>query len=267
MFDPPDSVDLSRPNAARIYDYALGGDHNFAVDREFADRMWSEPGYSTAGYKLNRSFLRRAVRFMVSQGIEQFLDLGSGIPTVGNVHEIAQAAGPQVHVVYVDNEPVAVAHARQLLADNDNAIMIDADLRDPDAVLHHPDTRRMLDFDRPLGVLFVACLHFVPDDAATIVARYRNAMNAGGYLALSHFTLDGHTTGDAAKAVQWYQQTTTPVVPRTAAELHAILAGAELVHPGLVWTPLWRPDGADPALENVADSGAYAAVGHVSGHR
>jgi hypothetical protein len=134
-------------------------------------------------------------------------------------------------------------------------------------VLNLPETRRMLDFDRPLGLLLMACLHFVPEDPADIVARYRDAMGAGGYIALSHFTLDGSPSGDAAKAVQWYQQTTTPVVPRTAAELHAILTGVELVDPGLVWTPQWRPDGGDPPLTNVADAGAYAAVGRVTGRR
>lgn len=262
MPDLPASVDVDRPNAARIYDYALGGYHNFAIDREFADRMWAATGYGPMPFRLNRSFLRRAVRFMLDQGITQFLDLGSGIPTAGNVHEIAQAAHPHARVVYVDNEPVAVAHARHLLTGTDNAAIVHADLRDVDAVLGAPDTCRLLDFTRPVGLLMVAILHFVPDadDPAAIVRRYREALSGGGFLALSHFTADGEQHADVEQSKTLYQQTTTPVVTRTAADLTAIIGGAELVSPGLVWTPQWRPDGGDPVLDHVADSAIYAAV-------
>jgi hypothetical protein len=260
----PPSVDVTTPNAARMYDYMLGGSSNFAIDRETADTMLTQAGNTTAPARLNRSFLRRAVRFMADQGIDQFLDLGSGIPTVGNVHEIAQAANPAARVVYVDNEPVAVAHARQLLADNDGAVIVDADLRDPVAVLGHPETQRMLDFDRPLGVLLVAVFHFIADDdePADIVASYRAAAAAGGWLALSHFTADSRALG-ARRGVDVYRRTSTPVVARSRSEVDALLHGMDLVDPGLVWIPRWRPDGGDPPLARDEDSVIYAAVGRI----
>jgi hypothetical protein len=263
QFGPP-SVDVNSPNAARMYDYMLGGSSNFAVDREAADRMLEQAGNTTAPARLNRSFLRRAVRFMVDQGIDQFLDLGSGIPTVGNVHEIAQAQNPDAKVVYVDNEPVAVAHARHILADNPNAVIVDADLRDPAVVLEHPDTRRMLDFDRPLGVLMVAVFHFIPDSdrPLDIVTTYQRAARAGGYFALSHFTSDVRAdNGRRGAAV--YQKTSTPVVARSHAEVGALLGGVELVEPGIVWVPEWRPDGGDPELEQPELSVIYAGVGTI----
>lgn len=260
----PSSEVLNSPNAARIYDYALGGHHNFAVDREFAERMWADTGYSPLIYRLNRSFLRRAVRFMLARGVDQFLDLGSGIPTVGNVHEIAHGSAPEAHVVYVDNEPVAAAHARRLLSNTRNATVVEADLRDVDSVLAHGETSGLLNLTRPVGLLMVAVLHFLPDgdDPAGIVARYRRALAAGGgYLALSHVTADGRQRGDARGGVEWYRQTTTPLLTRDAEEVRAILAGLELVEPGLVWTPLWRPDEGDHVPDMIEDSGVYAAVG------
>src|SRR5437879_6199523 len=156
-------VDVTRPNAARMYDYMLGGSTNFAADREAAEQMMAAGGATTAPARMNRAFLRRAVRFMVEKGIEQFLDLGSGIPTAGNVHEIAQAANPDAHIVYVDNEPIAVHHATELLAGNDNAAMIRADLRNVQSVLVHPDTRRLIDVTKPVGLLMVAIFHFIQD--------------------------------------------------------------------------------------------------------
>ncbi|HEX3779429.1 MAG TPA: SAM-dependent methyltransferase [Pseudonocardiaceae bacterium] len=261
--DLADHADATRPNAARMYDYMLGGSANFAADREAADRMMAAGGSSTAPARLNRSFLRRAVRFMIEQGVDQFLDLGSGIPTAGNVHEIAQAVDPTAQVVYVDNEPVAVHHARRLLAGNDRAVMIDADLREVDAVLGHPDTRRLIDFSRPVGLLMVAIFHFVPDtDRPTdIVARYLRALTGGGYLAMSHFTDNG--LGKARQAATLYRSTSTPVLTRSREQFAMLLSGTTLVEPGLVWTSEWRPDGGDPALATPADSRIYAAVGQV----
>ena len=269
MDDLPDGVDLTRPNAARIYDYALGGAQNFAVDREFADRMWRETGFSPVPYRLNRSFLRRAVRFMTERGIDQFLDLGSGIPTVGNVHEIAQRANPASRVVYVDNEPVAYAHATRLLAGSDNVTMLQADLRDVDTVLNHPDTARLLDFTRPVGLLTVAIMHFIPDadDPAGILRRYRCALRGGGFHALSHGTADGEPTFDGNRTVRMYQQTNTPGVLRTADQVRELLADTELVEPGLTWTAQWRPDESDPELARPEDAGLYAAVAEVPPQR
>ncbi|HJP74341.1 MAG TPA: SAM-dependent methyltransferase [Pseudonocardiaceae bacterium] len=252
-----------RPNAARMYDYMLGGSTNFAVDREAADQMLAVGGATTAPARLNRAFLGRAVRFMTEQGIDQFLDLGSGIPSVGNVHEIAQTANPEARVVYVDNEPVAVHHARELLAGNDRAVMINADLRDVPGVVGNAETRRLLDFGRPVGLLMVAIFHFIPDDdrPAEIVSGYLRALIGGGYLAISHFSDNGLV--QAREAATLYRRTTTPVVARTRAEIGALLAGTELVEPGLVWTPEWRPDGGEPTLESPSDARIYAAVGEI----
>lgn len=252
-----------RPNAARMYDYMLGGSTNFAVDREAADQMLAVGGATTAPARRNRAFLGRAVRFMTEQGIDQFLDLGSGIPSVGNVHEIAQSANPEARVVYVDNEPVAVHHARELLAGNDRAVMINADLRDVTGVVGNAETRRLLDFGRPIGLLMVAIFHFIPDDdrPAEIVSGYLRALTGGGYLAISHFSDNGLVR--AREAATLYRRTTTPVVARTRAEIVALLAGTELVEPGLVWTPEWRPDEGDPALESPSDARIYAAVGEI----
>src|SRR5262245_6223814 len=150
----PDDVDISRPSVARVYDYALGGAHNLACDRAVFQQLLSiHPRVREMAWT-NRAFLRRVVLYMMDRGIRQFLDLGSGIPTVGNVHEIAQRADPSCRVVYVDSDPIAVAHSELMLADNDQAAMIGADMRDPELILRHHTTRRLLDFDEPLGALF-----------------------------------------------------------------------------------------------------------------
>ena len=260
----PASVEIDKPNAARIYDYMLGGSHNFEVDRKFAEDMMAETNSTPRSYRMNRSFLRRAVRFMLDNGVDQFLDLGSGIPTVGNVHEIAQAINPDVRVVYVDNEPVAVSHSRRMLADNPNAIIIDADLRDSRLVLGHPHTQRMLDFTRPIGLLMVAIFHFIPDrdHPADIVANYRKALHGGGFLAMSHFTGDDQAVTLAANGSKWYQQTANPLVMRSKSEFEALLTGVELVPPGVTWVQQWRPDNDDdPVLAIPSESAIYAAVG------
>ncbi len=263
--DLPSSIEIDKPNAARIYDYMLGGSHNFEVDRKFADDMMAATNLTPRSYRMNRSFLRRAVRFMVERGVDQFLDLGSGIPTVGNVHEIGQAANESVRVVYVDNEPVAVSHSRRMLADNPNATIVDADLRDPQAVLDDPETRRLLDFSRPIGLLMVAIFHFIPDGdrPVEIVRRYREALQGGGYLALSHFTGDEQAKVNAHHGIEWYKQTANPLIMRGKAEVAAMLEGVDLVDPGLVWVQRWRPDNSEPELVNVSESAIYGAVGRL----
>jgi hypothetical protein len=243
-----------------MYDYMLGGSQNFAVDRDAVDAMLASAGSTMAPARLNRSFLRRAVQHMAADGIDQFLDLGSGIPTVGNVHEIAQAVNPGSRVVYVDVEPVAVAHARHLLSGNDNATIVHADLRNIDEVLDHAETRRLIDFRRPVGLLLVSILHFIPDadDPAAIVAAYRAATTAGGYLALSHFSINDNEL--ARRGAAHYDRTATPVVGRTRDEIMVYLAGLDLIPPGLVWTSQWRPDGADPIPRSPSDARIYGAV-------
>jgi trans-aconitate methyltransferase len=260
--DPTRSVlDTSRANPARIYDYLLGGAHNFEVDRRAGDQMLPTARQTA---RVNRGFLRRAVRFLAEQGIDQFLDQGSGIPTVGNVHEIARQTNPSARVVYVDNEPVAVAYAQQLLAEDPQTEMVDADVRDPDAVWRSEAARRLLDPDRPIAVLLAAVLHFVPDadDPAGIVAGYLDRTAPGSCLALSHYTADAWQADqqqDASKAGENYQRnTSTPVVPRTRAELAALVAGLELVPPGITWAQDWRPAAAEEPPATVDD--IYALV-------
>ncbi|SHF09368.1 SAM-dependent methyltransferase [Streptoalloteichus hindustanus] len=248
--DAAGRVDKERPSAARMYDYYLGGTHNFAADRAAAERAIAAMPATVAGARANRAFLRRAVQFLAAAGVRQFLDLGSGIPTVGNVHEVAQRVDPEARTVYVDVDPVAVAHSDGLLADNPYATAVRGDLRDVDAILGHPEVRRLLDFGQPIGLLMVAVLHFVPrsDDAAGIVARYRDALAPGSHLALSHMSLTGQPPEVLERFQAVYANARFPVVLRSRAELLDLFAGFELVPPGLVSVAEWRPD-AEPCAE------------------
>jgi hypothetical protein len=241
----PDGVDTDTPSAARMYDYLLGGAHNFAADREAARRVLGIRPDSALLAQANRSFMRRAVRFMVDQGIDQFLDLGSGVPTVGNVHEIAQRYHPDARVVYVDVDPIAVMHARHLLAGDPHTIVLEQDIRKPDAILDDRQVRTLLDLDRPVGVLAVAVLHFLPDseDPAGVLERLREAVADGSYLAISHGTADGHPE-IVERVRQVYQSTANPVVARSRAEVEALFGGWRPVDPGLAWVSEWRPEDA-----------------------
>ncbi len=255
----PQHIDLDRPNAARIYDYFLGGACNFEHDREFADQFLRIMPEAELAARRNRAFLRRAVRFCVEQGIRQFLDIGSGIPTVGNVHEIAQAMDPSCRVLYVDNEAVAVAHSELMLEDNENAAILQADLCDPDTVLGSQSAKRLLDFDEPLALLMVAVLHFIPADPQTAIARYLSAIAPGSYYVLSHGTNDGFDEAPV-EANQSYERTSTPGLARTKAEILELMAGTDLVDPGIVSTPQWRPDSPDDVDDHPERSLVYAAV-------
>ncbi|GLZ51136.1 hypothetical protein Acsp07_07530 [Actinomycetospora sp. NBRC 106378] len=256
----PRAVDLDRPSAARVYDYYLGGSHNFAVDREMAQRAvadWPElPGIMRS----NRAFLRRAVRWCGEQGIDQFLDVGSGIPTVGNVHEVARATDPAARVVYVDVDPVAVAHSLALLDGDPLTGVVQADLCDVEGVLGDPVTTELLDLDRPVALLVVALLHFVGDDRRPdeVLARYRDQLAPGSVLVLSHASADDageHADGHVAL----YRRTATPMSMRSHAQVLRFFDGFTLVEPGLVPLPLWRPDG--PVDGAGAAVPGYAGVG------
>jgi hypothetical protein len=256
----PPGIDVDRPNAARVYDYLLGGACNFEVDRVFAQQLQRITPHVERSMLDNRAFLGRAVRFCVEQGIRQFLDLGSGIPTVGNVHEIAQRLAPECRVVYVDNEPIAVAHSQLILAGNDNADVVLADLLDVDTVLSCEPVQRLLDFTQPLAVILAAVLHFIPDDAGPydVVARYVDTMPSGSFLVVSHGVRAEQQREE--DTYRLYDQSSTPARGRSRDEVHAFLAGTELVEPGVVWTSQWRPE-YDPG-EYLNQSGVYAAVGH-----
>ncbi len=259
----PYGVDKIVPNAARMYDYWLGGAHNFAIDREMANKVQQAmPGIWDA-VRINRSFLRRAVLFRVDSGIRQFLDVGSGIPTVGNVHEIAQRADPECRIVYVDKESVAVAHSELLLQGNDRAAAIQANLRDVEDILSHPQAKRVLDLDQPIGLLMLWLVHFVPDswDPVGIVARYRDRLAHGSYLALSHVTSDGNPAGQT-ETVQLYQNTPEPLYPRSHEEILRLFTGFELVEPGLVGSAFWRPSGPGDTSDSAEmNTVSYGGVG------
>jgi SAM-dependent methyltransferase len=258
----PENIDLDRPNAARIYDYFLGGACNFEQDREFADKFLELIPQAEQAARRNRAFLRRAVAFCVESGIRQFLDLGSGIPTVGNVHEVAQGMAPDARVLYVDNEPVAVAHSELMLEGNDTAAILQADLCDPDTVLNSASARRLFDFEEPMAVLMVAVLHFVPDSAEprAAIARYLDAMAPGGFLVLSHGTDEGFADAPP-EADNYYHRTSTPGYARSRAEIAALFEGTTLVEPGLVWSVQWRPESPEDVDDHPERSLVLAGVG------
>ncbi|GAA2642047.1 SAM-dependent methyltransferase [Paractinoplanes durhamensis] len=243
----PEGVDITVPDASRVYDYALGGVHNFAVDREFWHR--AESAFPTAGLvaRANRAFLGRAVRWLAEAGVRQFLDIGSGIPTLGNVHEVAQEANPAARVMYVDIDPIAVQQSRSLLSGNPYARVIEGDLRDPERILYHPDVLQLLDFAEPVAVLTVAVLHFVPDsaDPAGIMKRLADTMVSGSYLVVSHLGPDVTPEGRELqeRARQLYERTPTPVVIRSPDEVAGLIgAEFEIVAPGVVSATDWHPD-------------------------
>lgn len=235
------------PSAARMYDAMLGGFNNYAVDRRAVERAAAIYPDIALVARANRAFLRRAVTYLLEQGIDQFLDLGSGIPTVGNTHEVAGRLNPAARVVYVDRDPLAVAHSAALLGDHPHAAAVQADVRRPDLILADPATRHLLDLDRPVGVLLLAVLHFVTDDAEAhgLVATLRAALAPGSCLAISHATYEGAPPAIPAQMARFYAGTANPGKVRTRAEIARFFAGLELAEPGLVPTPLWRPEAGD----------------------
>jgi SAM-dependent methyltransferase len=239
----PPEVDISVPSAARAYDAFLGGGHNFEADREFARRAELVfPGVGRA-CRANRAFLWRIVRHLVSVGVRQFLDIGSGIPTAGNVHEVAHRIEPSCRVLYVDNEIVAVSHSELLLQGKSNVGVLHADMREPDTVLNAPITRQLLDFDQPIAVFMLAVLHFVPDadDPAGLVAAYRHALAPGSYLGVTHATGDSRPT-EMAALERLYATSSNPAVARSTTWITGLFGDFELVEPGAVYAADWRPD-------------------------
>jgi len=263
--EPAGDEHTDHPNVARVYDYLLGGSHNFAADRAAAKEFLARWPDARETMLANRAFLGRAVRFLAAQaGIRQFLDIGSGIPTMGNVHAIAEQAASGTRVVYVDADEVAVLHSRAILAGNDRAAAIQADLRNPHDILGHPHLLDLLDLSKPVALLLVAILHFLPDSEgpAALVAELRDGLAPGSYVVISHGTTDGQPA-HVAEAMQHYDQTTAPFQPRNHAEILRFFDGLELIEPGLVHVPQWRPDHPREAQhpERIA---AYGGAGHKS---
>ncbi|MEW2404292.1 SAM-dependent methyltransferase [Streptomyces sp. NPDC046862] len=263
----PRSIDITVPSVARIYDYFLGGSHNFEVDREAARRaMEFVPGMPKI-MQANRAFMRRAVRYATGEGITQFLDIGSGIPTFGNVHEVARQAHPGARVVYVDHDPVAVAHSQAVLEGDEDADVVAADLRKPLDILESPQVGRLIDLNRPVALLLVAILHFVEDadDPYGAVAELRDALAPGSLLVLSHAGYEGIPLPPerAEGAVDVYKDIRSPLIMRTREEIARFFEGYDMVEPGLVPLANWRPDTA-PEDEDPYAFSAIAGVGRTA---
>jgi hypothetical protein len=258
----PARIDMDMPHPARMHDYWLGGGHNFAADRELAEKiMQIMPGVEDVA-RLNQSFLRRAALYMVESGIQQFLDIGSGIPTVGHLHEIVQGRVPESRVVYVDSDPVAVAHSELLLETIEGTAVIQADVRDVAAIFDTDVVNELLDDTEPIG-LIAPMLHFIPDawDPGLILGDYRDRLAPGSRIAIAHVTADAKNP-ELPQVIEAYQLTKYLIYPRTYDEILLMCTGFELVEPGLVGFAHWRPEGpGDLSVRPGINSLLYAAVG------
>ncbi|MFE9612139.1 SAM-dependent methyltransferase [Streptomyces sp. NPDC006012] len=264
----PRSIDVSVPSVARIHDFYLGGSYNFEVDRQAARRaMEFLPGLPKI-MQANRAFMRRAVRFAAGEGITQFLDIGSGIPTFGSVHEVARRARPDARVVYVDHDPVAVAHSQTVLADDEDAGVIAADLRKPQEILSSLEIRRLIDLNRPVALLLVAILHFVEDadEPYGAVAELREALAPGSLLILTHASYEGMPLPPerAQGAVDVYRDIRNPLIMRSRDEIARFFEGYDMVEPGLVAMPRWRPEESVPEDEDPFAFSGFAGVGRTT---
>jgi hypothetical protein len=260
----PAEIDVSRPQTARMYDYYLGGKNHFAADRELAEKLLASVPSARTAARENRAFMGRAVRFLAGQaGIRQFLDIGTGLPTTNSVHEVAQAIAPAARVVYVDNDPLVLAHARALLssAPEGRTAYIHADLRDPTAIVSNPAVREVLDFDQPVALMLVAILHFIPDKdhPAEIIANLLGALPSGSYLVASHGTHE-HDRAGFAVGQQAYQSSGVTARARDSGDFAELaFSGLQLVPPGVVLVSEWRPDNPSPR-PSPAEVGIYGGV-------
>jgi hypothetical protein len=263
---PPAGLDITRPHTARMYDYYLGGKNHFAADRELAEKMLAVVPSARTAARENRAFLGRAVRFLAKEaGIRQFLDIGTGLPTANNVHEVAQAVEPSSRVVYVDNDPLVLAHARALLnsAPEGRTAYIHADLRDPSAIIGDPVVRDVLDFTRPVALMLVSILHFIPDEdkPAELIATLMGALPPGSYLVASHVTHEHDPAFAAGQAT--YKASGVSAQARDSADFARLaFSGLQLTPPGVVLTSEWRPSSLGPR-PTPAEVGMYGGVARV----
>jgi len=267
-YDTQPYLGMDRASPSRMYDYFLGGSRNFVVDRETAEQVLAVYPDAALLARANRAFLRRAVRFLLEQGIDQFLDIGSGIPTAGNVHDIVHQRNPAARVVYVDIDPIAVHLSLDLLKDVPTATAIQADAREPEAILAHPDVRHLLDLERPVGVLLLASVQFIADDAevSTLVRTVRQAVAPGSYFVFSHLSYEGAPAEAIVQLERLYTGTTNPVTSRSRARLEPLFEELEVVAPGVVHVPLWHPEGPDDLfLEEPSRSVNLVGVGRKAG--
>ncbi|MEV1010663.1 SAM-dependent methyltransferase [Streptomyces sp. NPDC049881] len=258
-----EQIDTSRPHPARMYDYYLGGQDNYEVDRAAAERVITLlPDIRTAARE-NRSFLHRATRVVAARGIRQFIDIGTGIPTSPNTHEVARTVDPAVRVAYVDNDPIVSAYAGAKLTSAGDAGFVLADLRDPGAVLDHPVIRGLIDFDEPVALLLVAILHFIDDaaDPRALVAALTDALPPGSCLVLSHATSDFHDAEQLASVRKVYDNATANLTLRPYAQVRSYFDGFDLLEPGIVQPPFWQPASPVPDDPELHGLGFYCGVG------
>jgi hypothetical protein len=246
-----DSFRPDIPSAARVYDYLLGGKDHFPADREVGEAMKVQLPNLLEDVQANRAFLRRVVRYVVMEaGIRQIVDVGAGLPTVGNTHEVALAASPEARVVYVDHDPVVLVHGRDMLHGISQATIIAQDLCAPEAILSDPEFGALIDFDEPVALLFLSMLHFIPDNAdpAGLIARLLEPFPSGSYVAMSHGTADGLPQVNDVERL--FDEATEAARVRTRAEVLNLVAGLDVVDPGLVFISQWRPDPGHDATED-----------------
>ena len=259
----PADVDLTTASAARMYDYYLGGAHNFGIDREMAAKALAVYPDGRLIAQANRAFLHRAVRYLVGAGVRQFIDLGAGIPTAGSVHETAAAEGVEgVRVLYVDHDPVAVAHSELILGDRPDVRVLRGDLRHPEPILDSPELAQVIDLSRPVGVLMLAVMHFIPEDEqpGELIARFRERVAGGSYLVMSHAASDTRQN-EAGKVIALYRSSADPLTYRSRQQVRDLFTGWDLVEPGVVWGPQWHPDWPDEVGAEPSRMGFAAAVG------
>ena len=247
----PRDIDLSKPSAARMYDYYLGGAHNFAVDRDLARKAMALVPHGALLAQANRAFLHRALRYLLDQGIRQFIDIGSGIPTEGNVHETVESRLPvgEGRVLYVDHDPVAVAHSQLILGrEHPQVRVLQADLRRPQDILNSPERRAVIDLDQPVAVLMVAVLHFISesDGPDKLIRQFWDAVAPGSHLVVSHGTDENQVT-TASELAKVYRSASDQPTFRSRRRVQELFDGWELVDPGVVWVPQWHPDWPDEA--------------------
>ena len=265
---PSPDIDTSRPHPARMYNYYLGGTDNYPADREAAEAVLQVAPVVREAARENRAFLRRAVRFLIAEaGVRQVIDLGAGIPADGNVHEIARQVARDVRVVYVDNDPIVQVHTNALLADDPNTRVVLADLRDPAAILAQPQVRELIDFSQPVALLLIGVLYFITDGEGPgqLVGAYRDSLPQGSYLALSHGCANEVPEDVVQGATAAYDKATAPLALRTVPQIRRFFDGFEPVDPGLVYLPMWRPDGAPPDLQQASRTGMFGGVGRKAG--
>ncbi|MDB1090110.1 SAM-dependent methyltransferase [Streptomyces sp. ACA25] len=257
----PARIDTSKPHPARMYDYYLGGEDNYEVDRAAAEQVMALSPDVVLSARANRDFLQRAVRAVARDGVDQIMDIGTGIPTSPNTHEAAHSVSPGIKVLYIDNDPIVSAYAGAKLINSGNTGFFLGDLREPDAVLAHPELRRLLDLGRPVALLLVAVLHFINDeeDPAGLIAALTGPLPPGSRLVLSHATGDFHPDADTGRGSEIYRKATAHLTMRSREQILPFFSGFDLLDPGLVQASRWQPDGPVPeALNGVA---IYGGVG------